>query len=75
MKFTAGFDAVLAIAIAHEIGHMVLPARAHSKDGLMHAAWDSNHFRSAAAGLLHFSAESATSIRRALAPQLAIKSR
>jgi len=39
--------------------------------GLMQEAWDSHDFRSAAAGLLHFSPESAAAIRRALAHQVA----
>lgn len=62
--FTASLDKLLAIAIAHEIGHMLLPTGKHAKTGLMRAPWDANHFRSASAGLLTFSDESATAIRR-----------
>ena len=50
--FTASLDKVLAIAIAHEIGHMLLPNGKHAKRGLMGAPWDASHFRSASAGLL-----------------------
>jgi hypothetical protein len=71
-KHAAGFDSLLAVAIAHELGHMLLPAGSHAKAGLMHGSWDSNHFRSAAAGLLHFSPESATLIRRGLTPQVTV---
>jgi hypothetical protein len=56
----------LAVAIAHELGHMLLPDGRHAKHGLMTAPWDSSHFRSAAAGLLLFSPESARLIQQAL---------
>jgi hypothetical protein len=62
--FTASLDKVLAVAIAHEIGHMLLPNGKHAKFGLMRAPWDANHFRSASAGLLTFSNDSATRIRQ-----------
>ena len=67
-KFTASLDRVLAIAIAHELGHMLLPTGAHARRGLMQAPWDSEHFRSASAGLLQFSPETANLIRRGLTP-------
>jgi len=69
-KYAVGFDSLLAAAIAHELGHMLLPEGSHSKMGLMHGSWDSSHFRSAAAGLLHFSPESAKMIRRGLTTQV-----
>ena len=53
-KFTASLDKVLAVAIAHELGHMLLPNGKHAKWGLMVAPWDASHFRSASAGLLAF---------------------
>jgi hypothetical protein len=65
-EFTASLDRVLAIAIAHELGHMLLPSDAHANGGLMEARWNSEHFRSASAGLLHFSPESGVLIRRGL---------
>ena len=64
--FTARLDYVLAVAIAHEIGHMLLPDDSHAKDGLMEAQWNSDHFRLASAGLLHFSPETAVLIRQCL---------
>ena len=63
-KFTASLDKVLAIAIAHELGHMLLPNGKHAKTGLMQAPWDANHFRAASAGLLAFSTDSTILIRR-----------
>jgi hypothetical protein len=65
-NFTASLDKVLAVAIAHELGHMLLPDGKHAKTGLMAAPWDPSHFRSAAAGLLLFSEASAELIRREL---------
>jgi hypothetical protein len=43
---------------------MLLSNGKHAKDGLMRAPWDANHFRSASAGLLIFSDDSANRIRR-----------
>ena len=65
-NFTASLDMVLAVAIAHEIGHMLLPDGKHAKSGLMAAPWDPSHFRSASAGLLLFSEACAEVIRREL---------
>jgi hypothetical protein len=39
-KFKARVDNVLAVAIAHELGHMLLPASSHAKSGMMRARWD-----------------------------------
>ena len=63
-KFNTAVDKVLAVAIAHELGHMLLPDGKHAKAGLMRAPWDGNAFRSAAAGLLVFSPDSAALVRR-----------
>jgi hypothetical protein len=66
VKFTARLDYVLAVAIAHEIGHMLLPDDSHARHGLMEAYWNSGHFRLASAGLLHFSPETTEMIRQGL---------
>jgi len=63
-KFTASLPMVLAVAIAHELGHMLSPDGSHAKRGLMEAAWNANHIGAASVGLLHFSPESAALIRR-----------
>ena len=63
-EFGAVVDKVLAIAIAHELGHMLLPDGSHAKSGLMAGPWNSSHFRSAAARRLVFSGDSAEQIRR-----------
>jgi hypothetical protein len=65
-KYAAGFEALLAAAMAHELGHLLVPEGGHSKRGLMYHSWDSEHFRSAAAGLLQFSPDSAKRFHRNL---------
>jgi hypothetical protein len=62
-KFKARLDNILAIAIAHELGHMLLPDGSHARSGLMRPNWDSIDFGSASAGLLVFSRETAALIR------------
>lgn len=59
---------VLAHAMAHEIGHLLLP-RGHSASGLMRADWNADDLRDAAAGELNFTAEQGALIRAALLPQ------
>ena len=46
---------VLAIAIAHEIGHLLLPPDAHSETGLMRADWTETNL--AEGSLLFFTVE------------------
>ena len=59
---------VLAHAMAHEVGHLLLP-HGHSDTGLMRADWDADDLWSAANGELNFTAGQAESIRRLLAGQ------
>jgi hypothetical protein len=63
---------VLAVAIAHELAHMLLPTGWHAKQGLMQPFWDAAHFRSASAGLLLFSVETGTQIRRGLIQEVSV---
>jgi hypothetical protein len=70
-KFKARVDNVLAVAIAHELGHMLLPDVSHAKIGLMRASWDSIDFGLASAGLLVFRRETRYLIQRGLARQRA----
>lgn len=69
LAFTASLDKLLAVAIAHEIGHMLLPNGKHAKRGLMGSPWDASHFRAASAGLLAFSVDTATLIQREVAKE------
>ena len=56
-------SAVLALVIAHEIGHLLLPEPAHADEGIMRAPWDGD----ALDGLL-FTASEGELIRQRLNP-------
>jgi hypothetical protein len=64
--YRADKGVVLAAAIAHEIGHLLL-FYAHSKTGIMRADWNQSDFRQAAHGQLLFTAEQGTQIRNRMA--------
>jgi hypothetical protein len=48
-------ERVLASAVVHELGHLLV-TRGHSPTGVMRACWRDSEFRQAAAGVLGFSA-------------------
>jgi hypothetical protein len=54
---------VLAYAMAHEMGHLLLPYPAHSPSGIMRSAWDGDDLRHIASGSLQFTAAQAKAIR------------
>jgi len=54
---------VLAYAMAHEMGHLLLPAPSHAVAGIMHANWDGADFRNMAADALRFTSAQASAIR------------
>ena len=60
-------SSVLAIVMAHEIAHLLLPGSSHSAAGLMRGFWDGEDFSNAASGELRFSAREADLIRSGLA--------
>ena len=70
LQFSVPICDVLAVVIAHELGHMLMPDGSHSKSGLMSAELGADHFRLASAGMLHFSPETATVIRRGLREEI-----
>ena len=55
---------ILACAAAHEIGHLLLGANAHTARGLMKASWDRNDFVAMAQDAVHFSTEQRQAIAR-----------
>ena len=55
---------IFAVAIAHEIGHVLLPPPAHSPTGIMRAAWEGDDIRHALAGPLEFTLAQAETVRR-----------
>ena len=61
---------VLAHAMAHEIGHLLLPY-GHSATGLMRADWDAKDMRLAVHGRLNFTSEQVELIRTRLFALLA----
>lgn len=56
---------VLAHAMAHEVGHLLLP-HGHSATGLMRAGWDGQNLRLAVRAQLKFTPEQAELIRARL---------
>ena len=65
-RYDVSTEQVLACAIAHELGHLLLPLRGHSADGLMRACWSRSEFQRAAHGQLRFSADEIAQIRAGL---------
>ena len=55
---------LLGLAIAHEIGHLLLPLYPHSSRGVMRARWDRQDFELAARGNLEFTPKQTEIIRR-----------
>jgi hypothetical protein len=61
---------VLAHAMAHEMGHLLLPY-GHSSTGLMRADWNAKDLRLAEDGRLNFTSEQAELIRGQLLARIA----
>ena len=57
---------VLACAIAHELGHLLLPVRTHAATGLMRACWSRDEFHRAEQGQLKFLPAEAAHIQAGL---------
>ena len=54
---------VLAIAIAHELGHVLLPSPSHTTTGIMRGVWDGDDVQHAFGEPLVFTAEQAALMR------------
>jgi hypothetical protein len=54
---------ILGVAMAHEIGHLLLQSGEHSSEGIMRRNWSSTDFQSAAQSGLHFTAEQSRRMR------------
>jgi hypothetical protein len=59
---------LLSCALAHELGHVLMPDRGHSPEGLMRACWKGDDFHSANQGQLRFNQEQMAVIRAAARP-------
>ena len=55
--------ALLGHVIAHEMGHLLLPANSHSSRGVMRAEWDRTQFDDMTKGLLTFTPQQVQLIR------------
>ena len=71
LSFRAALHNVLAVAIAHELGHLLLPDGSHDEYGIMAASWNRQDVGSASAGRLQFSRETAALMRRRLSDESA----
>jgi len=73
-KWPATVGEILGAAIAHEVGHLILGANAHSATGVMLAHWSKQQFRLIGTSALNFSRDQANLLqerigRRALNEQ------
>jgi hypothetical protein len=66
-------DAILAYAIAHEMGHVLLPAPAHTPTGLMKAEWSDDDIRHLANDRQLFTVGQALLIRSLIEARLSTK--
>ena len=71
-RYGAPLSDVLGIALAHEMGHVLLPPPSHSAEGIMQASWEGDDIRHALLGDLAFTNDQAeqmrTRLRRNLGP-------
>jgi hypothetical protein len=65
-RYDVSTELVLACAIAHELGHLLLPVRGHSDTGLMRGCWSRDEFQRAEQRQLNFSRDEIDRIRDGL---------
>jgi hypothetical protein len=65
LSHTRGTDmaAVLGVAVAHELGHLLLPSHAHTEAGVMRKDWNRRDFQNARDALPLFTPEQVTQLR------------
>jgi hypothetical protein len=63
---------VLGLALAHEIGHVLLPPPSHSPSGIMRPSWDGDGIRHAIGGDIAFTDRQAALMRDRLNNRLSI---
>jgi hypothetical protein len=68
----ASCDQILGLAMAHEIGHLLLGPDSHSHGGIMRANWDRKFLEEASRGQLLFTRDQARLIRADVQQRLAI---
>ena len=62
-RHTVSLALLLSCALAHELGHVLMPDRGHSAEGLMRACWKRDDFQNADRGQLRFNPEQAAVMR------------
>jgi hypothetical protein len=67
-RYGVSVSLVLAYALAHELGHVLMPEGGHSPEGLMRACWNGDDFHRADRGQLRFLPAQVALIRARLAP-------
>jgi hypothetical protein len=65
-RYQVSIGSVLACAIAHELGHLLLPGTPHAAAGLMRACWSRDEFNQADQGQLRFLPDDVARIRAGL---------
>jgi hypothetical protein len=60
---SAGVGEILGAVIAHEVGHLILGANAHSSSGVMCDSWSQMEFRMIKLHLLSFTADQSRTLR------------
>jgi len=65
----------LGLAMAHEIGHVLLGSTEHTRKGIMKAVWSEDDFRTSPLGALAFTASQCAAIQKRLSVQEAARSR
>lgn len=58
---------LLALTMAHEIGHLLLPAPGHTRGGIMHSGWTALELRQVNVGALRFTSPQAILMRMKIA--------
>ena len=58
-RWLANKAQILGVAMAHEVGHLLLGSNAHSPTGIMRASWNRDDLRYAAVGYLLFTPQQA----------------
>jgi hypothetical protein len=71
---TTSFADLFGLAIAHELGHLLLRSASHSVAGIMRARWTERGLRDDDRGYLRFTPGEAESMRREVKRRMAVKS-
>jgi hypothetical protein len=70
-KWPAAVGEILAAAIAHEVGHLILGVNAHSVSGVMSAHWSKPEFIRIGTSALHFTRDQARLLQEGIARRAA----